>query len=255
MENFVFRQKELLSLERSAFARKRLLEVQELGHSLQVTVVKKLVPVYGGTIVSFKSLLSKTEAKVPAFRLGNLVGVDLLDGSNLLNGILLNVSGDVFSVHVRDSEDIFKESQVFELIKTNDEGEFEQLELSLDGILEKPTKLRDILFGIAVTSKLSSDKKCNQFVVINEKLDESQKAAVQMANGQEELAVIHGPPGTGKTTTLVEIISQVNPISTTRLCSSTFIFYRQLEGGKRFFSQPQAMQLWIILQSTLFPNP
>jgi ATP-dependent RNA/DNA helicase IGHMBP2 len=43
---------------------------------------------------------------------------------------------------------------------------------------------------------------------INENLDESQQDAVQFALAQKELAVVHGPPGTGKTTTVIEIILQ-----------------------------------------------
>ncbi|XP_059006025.1 DNA-binding protein SMUBP-2 isoform X3 [Mustela lutreola] len=39
-------------------------------------------------------------------------------------------------------------------------------------------------------------------------LDASQKEAVSFALSQKELAIIHGPPGTGKTTTVIEIILQ-----------------------------------------------
>lgn len=42
----------------------------------------------------------------------------------------------------------------------------------------------------------------------NVSLDASQKEAVSFALSQKELAIIHGPPGTGKTTTVVEIILQ-----------------------------------------------
>lgn len=42
----------------------------------------------------------------------------------------------------------------------------------------------------------------------NMALDPSQKEAVSFALAQKELAIIHGPPGTGKTTTVVEIILQ-----------------------------------------------
>ena len=48
----------------------------------------------------------------------------------------------------------------------------------------------------------------SEVIFSNENLDESQKEAVKFALCQKEVAVIHGPPGTGKTTTVVEIILQ-----------------------------------------------
>lgn len=58
----------------------------------------------------------------------------------------------------------------------------------------------------------------------NTSLDASQKEAVSFALSQKELAIIHGPPGTGKTTTVVEIILQavrqglkVGPVNTHEL--------------------------------------
>jgi predicted DNA helicase len=43
----------------------------------------------------------------------------------------------------------------------------------------------------------------------NPDLDQSQKEAVEFALKQKTLAIIHGPPGTGKTTTLCEVIMQM----------------------------------------------
>jgi ATP-dependent RNA/DNA helicase IGHMBP2 len=44
--------------------------------------------------------------------------------------------------------------------------------------------------------------------MFNSGLDSSQRAAVTFALETEDVALIHGPPGTGKTTTLVELLLQ-----------------------------------------------
>jgi superfamily I DNA and/or RNA helicase len=44
---------------------------------------------------------------------------------------------------------------------------------------------------------------------INPGLNSSQQAAVRFALSAVDLAIVHGPPGTGKTTTLVELIRQI----------------------------------------------
>ncbi len=45
-------------------------------------------------------------------------------------------------------------------------------------------------------------------ITFQTQLNESQQAAVRFALSAEDLAIIHGPPGTGKTTTVVELIVQ-----------------------------------------------
>ncbi|WP_089680793.1 AAA domain-containing protein [Catalinimonas alkaloidigena] len=63
-------------------------------------------------------------------------------------------------------------------------------------------ELRDVLYGVrqAQFDKLP--------VVDAPHLNESQRQAVAQALAARDVAIIHGPPGTGKTTTLVELIRQ-----------------------------------------------
>jgi ATP-dependent RNA/DNA helicase IGHMBP2 len=50
------------------------------------------------------------------------------------------------------------------------------------------------------------DPRSDSVEQFNQRLDSSQKEAVDFARKANHVAIIHGPPGTGKTTTLVEII-------------------------------------------------
>jgi Cdc6-like AAA superfamily ATPase len=46
-------------------------------------------------------------------------------------------------------------------------------------------------------------------VPFNTRLNEAQRAAVEFCLCDNPVAIIHGPPGTGKTTTVVELIAQM----------------------------------------------
>jgi ATP-dependent RNA/DNA helicase IGHMBP2 len=64
-------------------------------------------------------------------------------------------------------------------------------------------ELRDILLGERDLS-FKDEEDC-QFAA---ELNESQQAAIRFALSASDVAIIHGPPGTGKTTTIVELICQ-----------------------------------------------
>ena len=51
-------------------------------------------------------------------------------------------------------------------------------------------------------------KDTKNFVCTPGQLDASQRAAVEFVLKQPDICVLHGPPGTGKTTTLVEVVRQ-----------------------------------------------
>lgn len=65
--------------------------------------------------------------------------------------------------------------------------------------------LRDIFAGLRDPSGKNA---ANVDYWLNYDLNESQRKAVRHALGTDELFAIHGPPGTGKTTTAVEVIEQ-----------------------------------------------
>ncbi|KAK9320640.1 P-loop containing nucleoside triphosphate hydrolase protein [Lipomyces orientalis] len=73
--------------------------------------------------------------------------------------------------------------------------------------LATPTRLQRIVLGSIKPSKPKTLE--GHVKLFDNTLNDSQKGAVQFALSASEIAVIHGPPGTGKTYTVIEIIRQL----------------------------------------------
>ncbi|MCJ1263899.1 hypothetical protein MMC22_003769 [Lobaria immixta] len=91
-------------------------------------------------------------------------------------------------------------NQTMERLKTMEEREY--------------STLTRVLFGLESPAPVSSDlddseSRSGPIEFIDQTLNDSQKEAVQFALASREVALIHGPPGTGKTYTLIELILQM----------------------------------------------
>ncbi|CAH1416706.1 unnamed protein product [Lactuca virosa] len=74
------------------------------------------------------------------------------------------------------------------------------------GVQKGPASdLVPVLFGEKPPTKVKKDV---SFTPFNKNLDHSQKDAIKKALSSKDIFLLHGPPGTGKTTTVVEIILQ-----------------------------------------------
>ena len=88
-----------------------------------------------------------------------------------------------------------------------DESSYREMDIAMEKVINashgRLAVLRDVMYGI----KLPAFNKIDESIHITG-LNESQNTAVQKIVAAKDIAIIHGPPGTGKTTTLVQAIRQ-----------------------------------------------
>ena len=94
---------------------------------------------------------------------------------------------------------------------------------------KKHSHLKDILFHATSIGPQLSILEDGNFKPYNKNLNKSQLEAVKFALNQKDIAVIHGPPGTGKTTTVIEIIKQaVKKFNLKVICHCNDNYYLKL---------------------------
>ncbi|KAI6779588.1 uncharacterized protein J7T54_008206 [Emericellopsis cladophorae] len=120
------------------------------------------------------------------------VGVALDEGT----GEDVSFSGRVWIVKLADEVTFKRMKLMMERLEKMDESEY--------------TSFIRVLFGLSSPSPVSTDLKTDPDVAwLDPTLNESQKDAIRFALASREVALIHGPPGTGKTHTLIELILQM----------------------------------------------
>nr|XP_046251384.1 DNA-binding protein SMUBP-2 isoform X2 [Scatophagus argus] len=226
VEQFVSKTLELLQEERQAEIEETriwqenvsLKDLQNKGVCLlKLHIGSQSTGLYGRTVIVLEPRKHLGFSSLPSnsFGPGDIVGLYDTGGctadSQIGTGIVTRVSQASVSVAFDDSKDglSFDTDALYNLLKLANDVTYKRMKKSLNelnGYHSGPAgNLINVLFGI---TKPSSQSQPNEVEFFNSHLDESQKEAVSFALSQRELAVIHGPPGTGKTTTVVEIILQ-----------------------------------------------
>lgn len=124
-------------------------------------------------------------------------------------GIVTRLHRDTIQIAIDTWLDTESEAPTFRLEKAGDEISRQRMRQAMEVASaarnSRLADLRDILLGLSPACYQTT----SYFAPFNRGLNPSQVEAVRFALSAEDLAVLHGPPGTGKTTTLVELIRQL----------------------------------------------
>jgi len=100
-----------------------------------------------------------------------------------------------------------------------DDRTYQEMEKALRKVInaskDRLAELRDVLLG----RHQAQFREVNEWLR-SERLNDSQNSALRDVVGSFDVTVIHGPPGTGKTTTLVEVVQQLTQTEQTVLVAA-----------------------------------
>jgi len=235
LDSFVAEQLKLLGLEREAEIAEAhqlhgnaiLRSLCQAGLALQRLVIEgSSTGLYGRTVVTFAPGAPSTELASHSIGPGDIVGVRGLEQrqkeegeerKDPPSGVVTRTSATkvtvAFEAGVEELE--AAEQMSLGLVKLANDVTHKRLTTALSSLLSSaPSNLINILLGQTTPSPphASHPPACTngqgELDFLDQGLDTSQRDAVRFTLLQRELSVVHGPPGTGKTTTLVEVIRQ-----------------------------------------------
>ncbi|RLV92669.1 DNA polymerase alpha-associated DNA helicase A [Spathaspora sp. JA1] len=137
-----------------------------------------------------------------------------------IEAVVLKVSTQTITISVEESTDdahvlqyynnTSNESTRVWLVKLTNSITYKRMISTMNKVNElQPSDKNDIHKVLLGESKYISHQNNHTLTFFNPCLNESQKQAIEFAINKSDITIIHGPPGTGKTYTLVELIQQL----------------------------------------------
>ncbi|CAF4626131.1 unnamed protein product [Rotaria sp. Silwood1] len=173
---------------------------------------------YGRAILVFEGeSLSRVQTFGPAdmtaiYQQGHSIDEQI----SLARGLIFRLTANTIHIAIEDNDDeqfnSLGDTCLFMIIKMANDVTYRRLKHGLTLMVKQRQGIAHHLLDIAfdnadpIPSNFSESTGPSQW--FNENLDQSQREAVSFALASRDISIIHGPPGTGKTTTIVEYILQ-----------------------------------------------
>ncbi|EKS10490.1 AAA domain-containing protein [Leptospira santarosai] len=141
--------------------------------------------------------------------------VQIGKNENRVRAVLVSLHGEKIRVAIEEVPEWIEDGKCF-LDLLPDETSYREMFQALDQVASaaKGTRLyvnRELLLGYGSPDPVAIRDGDRSRILgrINPSLNDSQKNAVLHCVLSEDVSIVHGPPGTGKTTTLTEIVNQL----------------------------------------------
>ncbi len=124
-------------------------------------------------------------------------------------GIVSRAHRDSIQVAFNQWPEAEETSLTFRLDRSTDEISRQRAHQAMDKARDAKSSRLAELRDVLLAKQSASFEKVETHQPLNKKLNDSQNQAVAFALSANDVAILHGPPGTGKTTTLVELMRQI----------------------------------------------
>ncbi|GFU17552.1 DNA-binding protein SMUBP-2 [Nephila pilipes] len=221
-ENFALRHLELLEFEREAAIEKNkflsnnfhLRSLQEEGIFIpNVYVSRTSFGLNKRVLIDFKISCGNKSLSNVGISAGDIIGIGSSNIDELeivTSGVVSQVMDTAVSVALAKNDVLYFDcDKEFFLVKLPCNVTYKRMERAMKFLKRhgREHHLVNVLFGCKKPS-VFQESSIKDLSFYNDSLNNVQKEAVRFALSQKEVAIIHGPPGTGKTTTVVECILQ-----------------------------------------------
>jgi hypothetical protein len=183
-------------------ARTTLAERAARGIAIRDLSLDDVGPAPGGRARVF--LVPRRPGDLEGLKLGPGDPVRLRRDATEITATLARVAGGRVALVVDDAEPF--EQGRWQLDREQPEATFDRGDRAIARFVSDPAlaRLRDVLLGVAAPAFAAAPAR----EPFDAELNPPQLEAVARAAAARDLALVHGPPGTGKTRTLVEVIRQ-----------------------------------------------